>query len=340
MKTWGIGIVGCGTIAQFHIQALKEVPQARLVGVSGRRAEKAREVGEREKSSWTADYKELLRNPEVEVVSVTTSSGSHAPIAIEALAAGKHVLVEKPMSMTAAQADRMIAKASEKRLTLGVISQRRFEDPHQAAKRAIDGGALGKLLLVEAYCPFYRTQEYYDSASWRGTKAEDGGALMNQGIHSVDLLLWFGGRARSVSGKTATRTHRMEAEDLGLGLVTFESGAFGTIMASTSIQPGFAAALNLYGEKGTIKIEGTSVVHWTVPGVAKPELQDASASGAGVRDPKAISHRYHRRQIEDFLAAVVEGRPPAVTGEDGKRAVQLIEGIYASSETGAPVKLG
>jgi predicted dehydrogenase len=334
-----IAVLGSGTIAQFHIRAIREIPSARLVAISSRRAERARETAEREGCAWTADHRELLRRPDVEVVHVTTSSGSHAPIALEALEAGKHVLVEKPMAMTSEDATRLIRKAAEKRLTLGVVSQRRFEEQHVCTKRVLEEGRLGKLLLVEAACPFYRSQEYYDSAEWRGTAAADGGAFMNQAIHSADLLLWLAGPARNVYGKTATRTHRIEAEDVGLALLAFANGAFGSFLASTSTQPGFPPTLALYGEKGTIKIEGTTIAHWTVPDIPKPALADPGTTGAGIRDPKAIGHLHHRLQIEDMLEAVSRGGNPAVTGEDGRRAVALVEGIYRSSATGRPVDL-
>ena len=156
---------------------------------------------------------------------------------------------------------------------------------------------------------------------------------MNQGIHSVDLMLWFAGPARTVFGRLATQTHRMESEDLALGLVTFESGAQGSLMASTSIQPGFAPALGLYGEKGTIKLEGAAITHWTVPGVPKPEFPGEQAS-AGVATPKLSNSRHHQRQIEDVLAAIEEGRVPLVSGEDGRRAVRFVEALYESGAQG------
>jgi predicted dehydrogenase len=336
MKTRSIAVIGSGSIADQHLGALKEIGHARLAGVYSRSAEKARKVGEREKCRWTTDHRELLRDPAVDIVDIVTSSGSHYSIALEALEAGKHVLVEKPMAMTSAEADKLLALARSKGLTLGVVSQRRFEDQHEAVKKVVDSGAIGKLLLAEMSCPYFRDQAYYDSADWRGKIATDGGAIMNQGIHSVDLLLWFAGPAKTVVGRTATQTHRMEAEDLALAIVTFESGAFGTMMASTSIQPGFTPCLNLYGEKGSIKLEGASITHWTVPGVAKPEIVEPQASAA-VRGPLLSSFRMHQRNILDFLAAVEEKRPPRVSGDDGRRAVRLIEALYASSASGGPV---
>lgn len=333
MKTRNIALVGTGSIAEQHLSAIKALPQARLAGVYSRSAEKARALGEREVCRWTADWRDLVSDPSVDLVDIVTSSGSHAEIARAALEAGKHVLVEKPMAMTSAESDRLVALARSKQRVLGVVSQRRFEEQHQAVKKILEGGELGRLLLVQVDCPYYRTQAYYDSADWRGKRDSDGGALMNQGIHSVDLMLWFAGPARTVFGRLATQTHRMESEDLALGLVTFESGALGSLMASTSIQPGFAPALGLYGEKGTIKLEGASIVHWTVPGVPKPEFPGEQAS-AGVATPKLSNSRHHQRQIEDVLAAIEEGRAPLVSGEDGRRAVRFVEALYESGAQG------
>jgi predicted dehydrogenase len=338
MKPRGIAVVGSGSIADQHLRAIKEIPRARLVGVFSRSREKAQMVGEREGCRWTADYRELIRDHEVEVVDIVTSSGSHGAIAMEALEAGKHVIVEKPMAMTVPDCDRMVDLSRSRGVSLSVVSQRRFEDQNRLIKSLVDGGAIGKMLLIEVSCPYYRTQEYYQSADWRGKIATDGGAIMNQGIHSVDLMLWFAGAARSVMGRCATQSHSMEAEDLALAIVNFRSGAFGTIMASTSIQPGFQPCLNLYGEKGTIKLDGAMIAHWTVPGNAKPELGERKAS-AGVSDPKLSSHLHHRLQLEDALAAIDEKRPPLVTGEDGRRAVQLIRGLYEASQSGRPVEL-
>ena len=337
-KKWGFGIVGCGSIADTHIAALKDIPGAKLVGVSSRGEERAAETGEREGCFWTTDYKELLARPDIDVICITTSSGSHAAIGLDAVKAGKHVIVEKPIAMTAESAWELVQAARTKGVKLAVISQSRFAEDYQAVRKAIDQNAIGRLLLAEVSLPFYRTQAYYASADWRGTVREDGGALMNQGIHPIDLLLWFGGDVTTVFGKTATQTHRMEAEDLGLAILQFKSGAFGTIMASTSFQPGFPSTLRLYGEKGTIRVQGYTIEHWTAEGMERPELAKAGDFG-GAADPKAISSAYHRMQLADMIEAIEQDRDPAVTGEDGYRAVRLIETIYRSSKEGREIRL-
>jgi predicted dehydrogenase len=319
-----------------HVRCFKELG-ARVVAVSSRRADQARAVAEAEGCEATTDAEALVRRPEVNLVSITSSSGSHARLALAAIAAGKHVLVEKPMAMAPQDAGQMIAAAAARGVGLSVISQRRFEPVHLAVKQAVAGGALGRLLLVEASCPYYRSQDYYASADWRGRIADDGGVLMNQAIHSVDLMLWLAGPAREVYGRTATQTHRMEAEDLALALVTFASGAFGTIMASTSIRPGFQPALNVCGEAGAIRLDGATVVHWGVPGIAAPAAQGPASAAA--QGPQLASHEHHRAQIADVLAAFAEGRPPAVTGEDGRRAVALVDGVYRSALSNRPVSV-
>jgi UDP-N-acetyl-2-amino-2-deoxyglucuronate dehydrogenase len=334
MKTWGIGVIGCGSIADVHMKAIGEIENAKLVAVSSRREERAREVAQQYGCGWSTDYQELLNNPEIEIVCVTTGSGSHGKIGMDALRAGKHVLVEKPLAMTSAEAATMIGLAEEKGLVLSVVSQTRFVEHHRLVKRVIDEGKLGKLLLVEISRPFYRTQEYYDSADWRGTLAEDGGALMNQGIHSIDLLLWIGGKVKTVIGRVATQTHQMEAEDMGLALLTLENGAFATVMCSTSIVPGLPPSMHLYGEKGSIQIKGQDITLWTVPDVPLPEYTKDGSVGGGAKDPRNISSTYHKLQIIDFIEAVRDGRKPFVTGEEGKDTVRLIELIYESSAHG------
>lgn len=332
MKCWGFGIIGCGVISDFHIAAIKEIGNANIVALSSRNEQKVRTMAEQEQCAWTTDYRELLANPDVDIVCITTSSGSHGSIGIAALKAGKHVLVEKPMAMNLDEAQEMIQLAEQAGLQLAVISQRRFEQHYSKAKQMIESGHLGKILLIEANTPYYRTQAYYDSADWRGTIAEDGGALMNQGIHQIDLLLWYGGKVSTVYGKIATQTHRMEAEDIGLAIVTFANGTLGTIMSSTSIQPGFSPSVNIYGEKGTIKLAGNGISHWSVPDISNP-FPPNEIKQEGANDPKAISYSNHKKQMINLLEAIEKGTRPIVAGEDGLQAIKLVYSIYESSRS-------
>lgn len=337
MQRLGIAVIGTGNIADFHLKAIQDVEQARLVCIYGRSVEKAKQKAELYGCEWSDDLNAVLSREDVQLVSIVTSSGSHYSLAKQALEAGKHIFVEKPLTMLPQEADELIALAERQGLVLSVISQRRFEKPIQAVKVALDNGDLGELLLIEARTPFFRTQAYYDSAPWRGTYAEDGGALMNQGIHQIDLLLWFGGQVKSVFGRTATQTHKMEAEDLGLAIVTFENGALGYIMSSTSIQPGFPGAVNVYGSKGTVHIEGGDITLWHVPGVDEPQQIGQATGGSGASDPLAISYENHKRQYDDVLQAIAESKRPLVTGADGALAVRVINSIYETSRTGKEI---
>jgi len=331
------GLIGCGTIADVHRRALAEIPEARIVAVASRNEEKARAFAEKTGCRHTVGHEALLASSDVDAVVITTSSGSHGALCLEALNAGKHVVVEKPMAMTAREAQAVADLAAQKGLQVSVIFQRRFESHHQAVKQAIDSGALGRLLLCEVACPYYRDQAYYDSADWRGTIAEDGGALMNQAIHSVDLLLWLAGPATRVFAETATQTHRMEAEDLALALVRLQRGGYATLMASTSIRPGYTATLNIYGEQGSIKLAGAEVVAWNVPNLPAPTLPFTSA--VGVATHLLASHDAHRAQLADFATALVEGRTPLVSAAEGVASVALIEAVYRSAATSSPVSL-
>ncbi|MFD0693497.1 Gfo/Idh/MocA family protein [Paenibacillus sp. GCM10027628] len=337
-KIWGYGIIGCGGIAAFHRDAIREIPNARLICVSSRTEQGAKAFAKDSGCEWTTDYLELINRSDIDIICVTTSSGSHFRISEKVLSGGKHLVVEKPISMQAIEAQILIDLAKVRGVSLSVISQRRFEPYAAYLKQVIDEGKLGRLLLVEAGTPYLRTQEYYNTAEWRGTITDDGGALMNQGIHQIDLLLWFGGEVHSVYGKTATLTHDLEVEDMAVAIVKFKSSALGTILSSTSIKPGFPPYIHIYGEKGTVKIQGQSIVHWTVEGVKAPSDTEIVVSD-GSSNPLAISHRYHKLQLEEILQSIVQERPMKVTGLDGKRAVELIGAICASSASGEEIIL-
>ncbi|SDD76588.1 Predicted dehydrogenase [Paenibacillus sp. UNCCL117] len=337
-KVWGFGLIGTGAIAELHALAIGNLPGGRLLAAAGRSAEKTRAFAEKAGCEAADSAEELLARPEIEIVCVATSSGSHAAIGEQVLRAGKHLIVEKPMAMTTPEAERLMKLAKDRGLTLSVISQRRFEAPYQLAKRIIDEGKLGRLIFIEALTPFYRDQAYYDSAEWRGTIAEDGGALMNQAIHQIDLMLWFGGEAASATGMMATQTHRMEAEDLAVGAVKFKNGALASIVASTSLQPAQPPAVKLYGELGAIWIEGNAVTLWSVPGEEKPQAPSRpSADGAG--DPRVVKDENHRKQFADVIEAIEQGREPLIGGRDGYRAVQLVNAVYEASRSGREIAL-
>lgn len=345
----GCAIVGCGMIARFHARALREVPGAKLVALVSRRLENAKKLRDAENLGCdiTTDLGEVLRRKDVHIVIVTTPSGAHLEPAVAAAQAGKHVVVEKPLEITLERCDRIIAACDQNKVKLCTIFPSRFHDANLALKQAVDAGRFGRLTLGETTCKWWRSQQYYDEGGWKGTKALDGGgALMNQAIHNVDLLLWMMGPAKEVCGFTATLAHeRIEVEDTAVACLRFANGALGVIQATTSVYPGLPKTIAVHGDRGTVVIEQEDILRWELS-PEKPEdrqiqerfAKKVGASG-GASDPAAISHQGHARQLADFVRAIEEGRAPLVDGREGRRAVEVILAIYRSQETGNVVTL-
>jgi len=338
----GIAIVGAGMVARYHAQAIAAAPGARLVATSRSDPAKAAAAVAEFGVPCETDYAALLARPDVDAVCICTPSGAHAAQTIAAARAGKHVLVEKPMALTTADADAMIAACAQAGVRLGVALQRRTEPAYQAVHGAIASGSLGQPVLGLALIPYHRTQAYYDSAPWRGTWAEDGGgALMNQGIHIADLLVWFMGDVEEVQARTATVAHAIEVEDDLTASLRFKNGALGSILATTAAAPGFPHRVEVYGTRGGVQLEAEAVVRWE--GEAAPAI-DASlrpgtaAAGAG-SSPTGISATGHARIVADFVAAIREGRPPLVAGEEGRRSLALVLAIYEAARSGRTVRL-
>lgn len=335
----GWGIVGCGVIGPWHARAVAACPQARLAAVCDVIPEKAQKLAaEHGNARVYTDYRELLADPAVDVVSVCTPSGLHAEVAVAAARAGKHALSEKPMDISLAQADAMIAAHKAAGTKLAVIFQRRTSPLWQYIKRTVDSGALGKLVLGDAYLKYFRSQEYYDSAGWRGTWALDGGgALMNQGVHCIDLLQWVMGPVESLYALAAPLVRKIEVEDTAVAALKFKNGAFGVLEGTTSVTPGMDHRLEFHGELGSIRIDSEDVAEWNVPGVPAPGSGDSTASVAS--DPTQLTADGHTIQVCDLVAAIKEDRKPFVSGEDARPALELILAVYQSARTGQPVKL-
>lgn len=336
-KTVGYGLIGCGAISVQHTEAIAATPGARLAAVASRSAESSRMTGERWAAPWYTDVRELLARPDVDVAVICTPSGLHAEQALLALEHGKHVLIEKPIALSLADADRVLAAGRAGGLQVAVVSQRRLEPALQTLHTALRQGALGQIVLVEAAVRFWRDQAYYDSAQWRGTVAMDGGAVLNQGIHLVDLLRWLMGPVHSVAGHTATLLHRMEAEDVATASIRFASGALATLTATTCAYPGFSQELRIYGQHGYVHLIDQALAAWEVPGVPAPAA--AAGAGTGAADPRAIGSVGHARQYADLTAALQRGQAPAVTGEHGRQALALALAVYESSQTGKSITL-
>jgi predicted dehydrogenase len=337
----GVGIVGTGLSATQHLTALKDVDNGRVVAVAGTSLEKARAFADK----WGIEraygsHEELVRDPGVEAVHVCTPPFQRAPVALAAAAAGKHMLVEKPIARTGAEADEIIRACDEAGLVLAAMFQNRFTPLARTLKRAVDEGRLGKLLLATLSSKWFRTAEYYASGSgWRGTLAGEGGAaLISQAIHSIDLLLWICGDPVEVRAMTATTLQPIEAEDVGMAMLRFPSGAVGSIVGTTVAYPGFSERLELHGTLGSVAlVQGEGRLEWFMKG-QDPRVETAGEQvSRGSADPAAISYFGHSAEFRDFYAAIREGRQVEIPGREGRRAVALIEAIYRSSREMKPV---
>jgi len=339
---FGYGIIGCGVIAPWHARAVKNLPDANLVAVCDLELPKAEKLmGDFEAAHVYTDYTDLLARDDIDVISVCTPSGHHHEVAVAAARAGKHVLSEKPLDVTREHMDAMIAACRDANVKLACIFQRRTSRLWQLVKQAVDERRLGNLVLGSAYLKYFRSQEYYDSAGWRGTWALDGGgALMNQGVHLIDLFRWIMGPVDTVFAFADHLARRIEVEDTCVASMKFASGAFGTLEGTTSVTPGLNHRLEIHGENGSIRIDGENIVGWDVPGESKEEVAGRLSDNIGdaASDPTAIAGDGHQIQIADLLAAIREDRDPMVTGDEARKAVELILGIYESARSGRPVK--
>lgn len=335
MATIGVAVAGCGMIGGVHVTALKEIPQARAIGAWSRSPERGQQFAAQHQVRVYRSYEELLADPAVDVVIITLPSGHHADYGIQAAQAGKHVIVEKPIDVTEAKARSLIEACRRADRHLSVVFQNRYSQAARKLRKALDAGTLGPLVLGDAYIKWWRSAQYYASSVWRGTKAVDGGgALINQAIHTIDLLQWFMGGAKRVSGLVRTSTHAIESEDIGIATVEFLSGAVGVIEGTTAVQPGFKERLEIHSRKGSVTLEGGFVTSWKVEGCNEADYVDPQPVSVGGSASPAISHERHRAQLADILAAIQAGKPSMVSGEEGLKALRIVLGIYESSATG------
>lgn len=342
----GFGIIGLGLIADFHAQAIADAAGAKLVAVCGRSAEKAHAFAEKHGAAFsTTDLAAFLARPDLDVVCIATPSGAHLEPTLAAARAGKHIVIEKPIEITLARTDALLAGVAAAGVMLMPIFQSRFGEGARTVKAAVAAGRLGRLTLASAYVKWHRSAAYY-SDSWHGTFALDGGgALINQAIHAVDLLQWFAGLPSEVFSWNTRRVHTgIEVEDTSVATLRYPDGALGTIEATTAAFPGWARRIELCGENGSIVLEDDSILRWDFR-TAQPEdaaiiaakPDNSMRSGAG--SPGAMSHLGHLRQIENFVAAIRTGAPLAVDGPEARKSVALILALYASAKNGTPVKL-
>lgn len=329
MKTYGFGVIGCGRISKNHLESIKALPGAKLVAVADCKEEALHKAVEKYVCQGYSDYQELLANPEVDIVNICTESGLHARIAMDAIKAGKHVLVEKPMAMSLKEADAVIATAQNRGLKLGVVHQNRFNTAVVKLRQALERGKFGKLTHASAVVRWNRNDEYYSQAPWRGTWAQDGGCLMNQSIHNIDLLQWMMGPVQSVFAHTATNMRKIEAEDLGIAILKFGNGSLGIIEATTTIYPkNLEETLSIFGSTGTACLGGIAVNK--IESWRFTDEDEATVIDKQAQEPPNVYGFGHADIIKDFMEALTEDRDPAVPGTEGRKALEIILGIYHS----------
>jgi UDP-N-acetyl-2-amino-2-deoxyglucuronate dehydrogenase len=357
MRTIRTALIGCGKVGQIHAAALRALPESEFVGVCDRDASRAAAFAQRFGSAPFSDVGMMLRGARPEAVVVCTPHPLHAAPVMEAAAAGVHALVEKPLAASLADCDAMLAACSQAGTKLGVVSQRRLYEPVRRMKAAIDAGKIGKPVLGVFSMFSWRDQAYYQSDAWRGKWAtEGGGVLVNQSPHHLDMLQWFMGEIEEVTGCWANLNHPyIEVEDTALAMIRFKGGSLGSVVATLSTRPGIYAKVHIHGssgasvgvetDRGATFVAGMSEIAepplndlWTIPGeeglLARFQAEDREHFSR----VSATSH-YHALQIQDFLHAVRDNRPPMVTGEDGRRVVAMIDAIYRSHKERRPIPL-
>ena len=344
---YGFGIIGCGMIANFHAKAIGDIREAKIAACFDAFPKSAdRFAGENGCPAYQS-LQDMLADPNVDIVTICTPSGAHMEPAVAAANAGKHVIVEKPLEITLKRCDRIIEACEQNGVVCSAIFPSRFYESSQILKKAVDQNKFGRLTMADAYVKWFRTQEYYDSGAWRGTwELDGGGALMNQAIHSVDLLAWLMGPVESITAHTATLAHeRIDVEDVAVATLRFANGALGTLEASTAAYPGYLKKIELYGSAGSAVLEEEDIKVWDF---AKPTKADAALkqrmigktkTGGGAADPTAIGHHGHTAQFKDVIKAIKTGKPPAIDGPEGRRSVEIILAVYKAAESGKAVAL-
>ncbi|MDN3670644.1 Gfo/Idh/MocA family oxidoreductase [Echinicola jeungdonensis] len=334
------GIIGTGAIAGQHAAAIKELPEAELVAVCSSSPERANQAEEKLGVKAYSNWEDFLAHPGMEAVSICTASGHHMEPAIKAAHAGKHILVEKPVEINLERAEMMIKACEDNGVKLGVVFQNRFNKDFIRLKEAVSQGELGKLLMGNAYIKWFRDKDYYASSQWKGTfKGDGGGALINQGIHTIDLLLDIMGDVEAVYGQVKTTLYDIEGEDLGTSVVNFKNGALGNITGGTALYPGYPERLEIFGTEGSVILEAGKIVEWNIRGQEPGQKVQKDQQKSGSADPMAIGHQLHLAQFKDMVEAIRNDRSPLVDGTTAKKALAVVLGIYQSSGEGQQVKV-
>jgi UDP-N-acetyl-2-amino-2-deoxyglucuronate dehydrogenase len=352
------GILGCGVIGPHHAKAIAGLESAELVAVADVVPDLAEKLAEEYGCSHHPGLEEMLAGVDLDAVCVCTPSGMHADGAIAALEAGKHVVIEKPVDVTLEAADRLIEVQRATGGRVAVVSQHRFDAATRAVQEALAGGEFGRLTSGSADVRWWRSQSYYDSGGWRGTwELDGGGVLINQAIHSIDLLQWLMGEVVEVTAYTGLVAHeRIEVEDTAVAILKFANGALGTIVATTAAYPGLTTRISVHGDRGSAIIDDDELTYFHA--ATEGQEGEAYVAGGGNNQAAAVMRRYgeaatgpgtgadpgslsmvHRDQIQGFVEAVRDGREPLVNVEEGRKPLAIIRGIYESARTGESVRI-
>jgi UDP-N-acetyl-2-amino-2-deoxyglucuronate dehydrogenase len=334
-----IGLLGAGNISQTHARAARAIPGVNISAVLGTTREKAAKLAENGATSYD-DLDRFLAHKPMDVVAIGTPSGVHAEQAIAAVERGLHVIVEKPVDITTERIDALIAAADRANVKVGVFFQDRLKPDLVRLKQLVESGAIGTPVLADGRVKWYRPPEYYRDSRWRGTWALDGGgAVMNQAIHTVDVLQWLMGPVARVSARTAARVHDIEVEDTAVAILEFASGALGVFEATTSVYPGYPRRIEVTGSEGTAMIEGDALVTLDLrSGPAASDSKEATATISSY-SPVVADASAHQRILEDFITAIQTNREPVCDVRDGRKSVAIVQAIYRSAREGRQVSL-
>ena len=331
-------LIGCGAIARIHAKAIQGIEGAKLLGVYDYSYRYAETFATEYNCIAYKTLEEMLAKPEIDIVNICTPSGLHAEQTIAAAKAKKHIIVEKPMAITKAQLEKVVETIKESGVKVEVITQLRLTPSICKLKKAIDEGRLGKILMADYSMKYYRSPEYYKQGGWRGTwKMDGGGALMNQGIHGIDLIQYLIGGVKSVYAQCRTLDREIEVEDSANILVEYKNGAMGVIQSTTVAMPGRPRQITICGTKGTVIVREDIIESWDIEG-EELDVEQSSEFNSG-KDPMAFTEYYHKLQFEDLIEAIDKDRKPLVDEEEGRKPVEIILAAYESNRTGKKVEL-
>ncbi len=332
----GFAVIGVGLIGPTHARFITEAEGAELKAVCDLREERGKPLADRYGADWLADYRDVMRRDDIQVVTICLPTALHLEVARAAAEAGKHVLVEKPIERNLERAVELIAVCKRHGVQLGAVFNRRFVFGTRRAHEAVRRGELGALLVADMRFKSWRPPEYYTDSGWRGTWSQEGGAaLINQGVHGVDLMTWLAGPIARVQGYARHLRHQhIEADDTTVAVCEYASGALGVIQCTTSVYPRQLDRIELHGERGTIMLEDYKIAAWQLEGVepGAPSAEELALPGADTGTSVG-----HFLQIQDMVQVAREGREPVIRGEEALHSLAVIQAIYEAERTGGRV---